>query len=181
MGKADAPKHVFDTLATLKQAVITAKEVAEAVAAEKRRMQAEHDRIMAIKNVTERDASIVRMKVVDTIFTLRCPGENCGMAFLDFEGCFALTCNNCRCGFCAWCLKDCGRDAHAHVPHCPEGKNGDVYGSKKEFDDHHRGRKAQGVRALLRDKEGDVRDRALQLLQKDLEDLGIAVEEVEVR
>ena len=55
----------------------------------------------------------LRMKIVDDILTLRCP--RCLQAFLDFSGCFALRCSMCPCGFCGWCLKDCGSDSHSHV------------------------------------------------------------------
>ena len=61
-------------------------------------------------------------KVVDTarrqvelLLELRCP--RCAAVFVDFDGCTALTCNRagCGCAFCAWCLKDCGANAHPHV------------------------------------------------------------------
>ena len=41
---------------------------------------------------------------------------------LPFNGCFALTCSRqgCGCGFCAYCLQDCGGDAHAHVNAYPK-------------------------------------------------------------
>ena len=34
---------------------------------------------------------------------------------VDFDGCFALNCSRCRAAFCAYCLADCGKDAHMHV------------------------------------------------------------------
>jgi hypothetical protein len=34
------------------------------------------------------------------------------------DACCTLTCKRCRCNFCAWCLEDCGADAHAHVANC---------------------------------------------------------------
>ena len=46
----------------------------------------------------------------------KCP--RCQAVFLDFTGCCALTCPRCNCGFCAWCLQDCGADAHQHVAGC---------------------------------------------------------------
>lgn len=53
----------------------------------------------------------LRHKIIDEILTLRCP--RCKQAFLDFDGCFALTCGSCPCRFCGWCLEDCGdHDAH---------------------------------------------------------------------
>ena len=45
---------------------------------------------------------------ISQILTLKCP--RCNRAFLDYNGCAALTCDACGCGFCAKCLKDrrCG-------------------------------------------------------------------------
>jgi len=67
-----------------------------------------------------------RKHVIERILTLACP--RCSRAFIGFEGCFALKCSawvegqeNSCCQFCAYCLKDCGRNAHAHVRemNCP--------------------------------------------------------------
>ena len=46
---------------------------------------------------------------------MRCP--RCGLVFVDYDGCNALTCGRSSCGahFCAICLEDCGSDAHPHV------------------------------------------------------------------
>jgi len=46
---------------------------------------------------------------------LKCP--RCMTVFHDYDGCNALTCatGSCKAAFCAICLEDCGRDAHAHV------------------------------------------------------------------
>ncbi|KAK7248134.1 hypothetical protein SO694_00080170 [Aureococcus anophagefferens] len=68
-------------------------------------------------------------------------------AFADFNGCFALTCSRpgCGCGFCAYCLQDCGKDAHEHVRHCRKhGATGDFFG---DFD----AARATGRSALFRD------------------------------
>jgi hypothetical protein len=54
---------------------------------------------------------------VCSLLTDACP--RCSQAFLDFNGCCALTCSRCPCAFCAWCLADCGADAHRHVANCP--------------------------------------------------------------
>ncbi len=34
--------------------------------------------------------------------TLKCQRPGCGAAIFDFDGCFAVTCASCKCGFCAW-------------------------------------------------------------------------------
>lgn len=66
------------------------------------------------------------------VLTLKCP--RCSQAFVDFQNCFALTCGRCGCGFCAWCLRDCGDDAHRHVANCPENlEGGRVYSTEAKF------------------------------------------------
>jgi hypothetical protein len=57
-------------------------------------------------------------KNIEEMMDLRCP--RCRAVFGDFDGCAALTCGaaQCRAGFCALCLKDCGGDAHGHVRSC---------------------------------------------------------------
>ena len=59
-----------------------------------------------------------RLHIAENILTLKCPRAACRRAFLDYTGCMALYCA-CGCGFCAWCLHDCGADAHPHVKACP--------------------------------------------------------------
>ena len=58
---------------------------------------------------------IVKDHICEKILTLACP--RCGQAFVDFNGCMALTCSRagCGCGFCALCQEDCGNDAHKHI------------------------------------------------------------------
>lgn len=93
-----------------------------------------------------------RQYIVNRILTLACP--RCSQAFVDFTGCFALTCASQRCGatFCAYCLLDCGSDAHAHVESCAYNKGrGDLYGRFEEFVEHQKQRKARKVEAYLTD------------------------------
>lgn len=54
---------------------------------------------------------------------------------MDFVGCCALTCSRCGCGFCAYCLKDCGADAHKHVAGCSLNikANRDVFAGEDDF------------------------------------------------
>lgn len=71
---------------------------------------------IASMNAFEREVNRYRNIILES-FNLKCP--RCHLVFVDFEGCFALSCFRCGCGFCAWCLKDCGSDAHRHVTRCP--------------------------------------------------------------
>ena len=64
-----------------------------------------------------------RRFIQEDILNLRCP--RCNQVFVDFNGCFALTCSRCKAGFCGWCLADCGRDAHRHVANCRLNQNPD--------------------------------------------------------
>jgi len=87
------------------------------------------------------------------ILGLHCP--RCEQAFLDFDGCFALTCSRCRCGFCGWCLVDAGQDAHAHVRVCPEvpphQRKQPLFpeGGFGAFEAHHRQRRGQQLCSFL--------------------------------
>lgn len=62
------------------------------------------------KSKTELEVLAARRHIEDAIMVLRCP--KCKLAFLDYDGCAALTCHSCSCGFCALCQTDCGTDAH---------------------------------------------------------------------
>lgn len=61
-----------------------------------------------------------RLYIAENILTLRCPRNNCRAAMYDFTGCFAVICYACNCGYCAWCFKDCGADAHNHGMLCDD-------------------------------------------------------------
>lgn len=50
---------------------------------------------------------------VADLLNLFCP--RCEAVFEDFDGCLALTCHSCGCGFCGLCFRDCGADAHQHI------------------------------------------------------------------
>ena len=71
----------------------------------------------AAKSENERSVLAAQQHVME-LMNLRCP--RCRQVFGDFSGCAALTCEYAGCDayFCAFCLKDCGRDAHEHVKTC---------------------------------------------------------------
>lgn len=123
-----------------------------------------------------------RLHIVENILTLKCPRDACKAAFIDFDGCFALTCSRCRCGFCAYCLQDCGTDAHQHVANCRHNTaRGNVHAPIDAF---HRSQKSRVTR-LLRDYiagrvDQDVRQELIQALDRDLRDLGISSQDLRV-
>ncbi|KAJ1483261.1 hypothetical protein T484DRAFT_2598696 [Baffinella frigidus] len=90
--------------------------------------------------------------VLERILTLHCP--KCAMAFLDYTGCFALTCSSgtCRANFCACCLNlsSSSADAHAHVRECDKNPHkGEYFGSMAEFTAIHCERRKREVEAYL--------------------------------
>jgi hypothetical protein len=111
-------------------------------------------------------------RIHDEILTLKCP--SCKKAFLDFEGCFALKCSNCPCGFCGWCLADCGSDAHSHVRKCPHKLNKDAYfGTEAEFKKAMRKKMSADLESFLIAIEPNQRSVIILALKDDLRDLGI--------
>jgi hypothetical protein len=96
---------------------------------------------------------------------------------LDFSGCCAVTCSQpCGAGFCGFCFKHCGTNAHPHVQVCEFNPNpGTYFASAAEISS------AQGVvkrKRLIAYLKGvaskDDQATILQDIRKDLQDLGIA-------
>ena len=119
----------------------------------------------------------LRNHIVEEILTLKCP--RCSQAFLDFSGCFALTCSACSCGFCGWCLKDCGRDAHSHVKSCPEklpeARNETYFGTREHFEKVQRLSRRKKLIDFLRTLENaEDQRRVLEAIQRDLKDIGLS-------
>jgi hypothetical protein len=74
-------------------------------------------RRLAFLNSPEGAASIVARKLIVNYLAPYCP--QCGTAFLDFSGCFALTCGACQGGICGFCLEGTGKvDSHDHTVDC---------------------------------------------------------------
>lgn len=169
--KADA--KATEALEKLRMMAYGHKEAAAAKAQLLEQIRLEEERIQSIKDDDEREAHILKKRIVDDILSLRCP--RCRSVFLDFDGCLAITCHkDCRAGFCGWCLKDCGDDAHAHVAHCPEGKG--MYAPFKVFEEHHRLRKEEAVHKVVDDQHiPRVRKFLLKILHKELNDLKIFI------
>ena len=169
--KADA--EATEALEKLRMMAYGHKEAAAAKAQILEEIRLEEERIQNIKDDDEREAHILKKRIVDDILSLRCP--KCRSVFLDFTGCFALTCHiDCRAGFCGWCLKHFGDDAHAHVPHCPEGQG--MHAPFAAFEKHHRLRKEKAIQKLINDLHiPRVREFLMKILQKELNDLKIII------
>ncbi len=91
------------------------------------RLKAELERKLEDKTVTQH-----REHICTSLLSLTCP--RCKRVFhAAFDGCFALWCSGeggCGCAFCAYCLRDCGSDAHAHVAACPFRPKGQASGDE---------------------------------------------------
>ena len=105
--------------------------------------------------------------------TDRCP--RCGAAFLDFSGCCALSCFRCGCGFCAWCLADCGRDAHRQLANCQRnlapGRN--VFASEALWQQGRRQRRQEAATALLQPLPVDEARSVVEEVRQELVDVGL--------
>ena len=112
----------------------------------------------------------LRAYAIENIFTLACP--RCNQVFVDFTGCFALTCSRpgCGCGFCARCLKDCGKDAHKHVEECTMYGGNGFFG---DFEAVQRVRRKTLLQDLLRKLPPAIAARLLDDCAQDIEDLGL--------
>ena len=139
------------------------------------RLNAERERIARMK-ADELQLEQMRLHVLERLLTLKCP--RCDAAFLDFNGCFALTCHRCNCGFCAYCLHDCGADAHRHVANCASntapGRN--VFGEMADFEAAQRTRRQRLVEQYLATiEDADMRARLVAACAQEFADLGMAV------
>lgn len=73
--------------------------------------------------------------IIQNILTLKC--GNCNQAFVDFVGCFALTCNSCKQNFCGWCLEVSNNSlqCHNHVRSCQYNiMRGELFNTVEAFE-----------------------------------------------
>ena len=121
----------------------------------------------------EREAENCRQYITESILNLCCP--RCGAVFVDFSGCFALTCSQCSCAFCAWCLSDCGNDAHACAAACSakNGGGGGYFDSDDKFHAHHRQRRQALLDAHMQKQSPEVQEIVKRLCQRDAADVGL--------
>jgi hypothetical protein len=171
--RREAPSDVFEAFTELQVVTVAERTANEAREETEKRMKDDFERIQKLEG-DERIAADLRRTIVNEILTLGCP--RCKTAFVDFDGCFALTCSNnhCGAGFCAWCLKDCGADAHAHVNECPEGTG--TFADLGAFNRVHQQRRKRAIQDILRYKSANVQRRVRELIEPDLVDLDIALD-----
>ena len=166
-------EHVSDE--TFVQLGVLRKALHEQVLVEEMeaRMEAEIKRREQL-SALENQAADARRHIVEEILTLKCP--KCKTAFVDFDGCFALTCSHCPCKFCAWCLQagSNGHAAHLCAASCGSKHGADgYYGTKELFNTYHEGRKRDKARAFLLQLDEDVRKAAVAACHNELEPLGV--------
>lgn len=116
-----------------------------------------------------------KAKEVCALLNDACP--RCKQAFVDFNGCCALYCSRCPCGFCAWCLEDCGTDAHAHVANCRHN----LSPGRAVYAPNHpvvwrEGRtrlKREAVTRFLRDLDAGLAEQVARAAERELRDMDL--------
>lgn len=190
-----AGKEAFEAYLRGKMRVMEARVVEDAEA----RLARERERMKSEAGADER-LRVTREEVIERVFTCACP--RCTQAFLDFSGCFALTCARCGAGICAYCLTDCGKDAHAHIGQCSIAKDVakwqvkhdkekarhmqatnrghavGTFGTSDMFDQAQRLRRIRHFAARSATWDDDFFKRVLASLEVELKDLGIAPNEI---
>lgn len=178
IAKERVPGRIFALIEKQKTDFTTKKAVKKELKEQEERLRKEYETLMNIRDEEEREAARMRLDIVDEVLTLRCP--RCKLAFLDYDGCAALTCaaSTCKAGFCAVCLNDCGADAHAHILRCPENESG-MHVPLVVFKEHHRKRQEVIINEKLKGLSARTRGLLLEKIGKDLRDLGITVNPVQ--
>jgi hypothetical protein len=112
--------------------------------------------------------------IVEDLLTLKCP--SCRAAFLDFTGCFLLSCHRCKCQFCGWCLA--ANQDHHHVAGCTHNATPDhsVYATPQQFERAQVARREREVGRYLQSiDDARVRDKVLAGCAQSFADLGVDV------
>lgn len=121
-----------------------------------------------------------RLEIIDNILTLKCP--RCKLAFLDYSGCSAVVCAGCACGFCSYCLEDCGKDAHEHFYKtgksiCPK-EGGPIFVDALVWNGYQKARKERMLMCYLaKIPEIALRKKIAAGVAPDAKDLGVVVPE----
>ena len=97
------PSAAFDAFAQCRLRLMEVRLSSEMERQKDAEVQRELQRLMQMDEQQRRVHA--KAREVCELLTDACP--RCKQAFLDFNGCCALTCSRCPCGFCAWCLQVC--------------------------------------------------------------------------
>ena len=167
-------ESTFDKYVSARGRLLEQKLAKEMEKDKQSQVHAELQRLRALDE-EQRQVEQARLHIQEQILNLACP--RCSAVFVDFDDCFALSCNRClpQCGFCAWCLQDCGADAHRHVARCPynlaPGKN--VYGTKELFAEAVRVRRVRLVTEYLHSLPDAVKRNVIRRCERDFSELGL--------
>jgi hypothetical protein len=164
---AQCSEALYSKYEQLRTNVYADRQVTLAVGERETQLRLEFEELQRL-DLFSRQVHLAKLHIVGNIMTLCCPRSGCHRAFVAFDGCCALTCSDPDCGaaFCAYCLKDCDSDAHAHVSRC-----GSLYCTPEEFNAHHRERKGRLVCAYLGTLLPNVRRAVCQALALELREL----------
>jgi hypothetical protein len=145
------------------------------------RLQASFDQEqLLLKRRLEQEAADritpIRRHIINKILTLACP--RCTAAFVDFDGCLALTCARpgCRAAFCGICMHDCDRDAHRHVAGCKFAR-GAVFGTAFGIKQMQNAWRAERVKEALLNLTPPLKANVLASLRQELADVGLDVQQ----
>ncbi|CAE7455666.1 pfp, partial [Symbiodinium necroappetens] len=110
-----------------------------------------------------------RLKIIDDIFTLKCP--RCKMAFLDYDNCaWADLCETMK------PTRDCGKDAHSHFykngSKCPN-EGGPLFVPHNVWQGYQNARKERLLCEYLAGLPDEMRKKVADLVAPDAKDLGI--------
>ena len=114
----------------------------------------------------------------DCILSLRCP--RCAWLFtpdsLDYYRCLALYCPNCNCGFCGYCLHDCGDDAHQHTANCKyNNRRPSVFTRRTDYEESQRLRRTESLKAYLATIRVGIREQVENAVMKIVSELRITI------
>ena len=132
-----------------------------------------------LRNMDEQERRVraAAMQIHD-LLTNACP--RCQQAFLDFDACCALSCSRCPCNYCAWCLKDCGADAHAHVRHCPHNlaPGRDLFATEEVWREGRRRVRREAVTRFLRGLGAELAKKVAKETEPQLSDPDVGLSDV---
>ena len=148
----------------------------KAIEEEKQRHEEELQRQLRMGE-EERKINDAKNTITEDILTLKCP--SCKTAFVDFTGCFALSCESCPCRFCAGCLApaNSGHECHRHVSACEVCRKAGVdgyFGTFRQFEQIHKTRRSKLMKEFLeRPDKRELAGKVVEAMRKELEDLDL--------